>query len=49
MVLGVGLSGAILTTILHHDGDAAVVRAVGVGLLVDAALAAAGMVTAAFR
>jgi len=49
MVLGVGLSGAILTTILHHGGDAAVVRAVGVGLLVDAALALAGVFTAALR
>src|SRR5207237_10589354 len=49
MVLGVGLAGAILTTVLHHGGDAAVVRAVGVGLLVDAALAAAGVLTAALR
>ena len=49
MVLGVGLSGAILTTILHRGGDSAVVRAVGAGLLVDAALAAAGVLTAALR
>ena len=49
MVLGVGLSGAILTTILHHGGDSAVVRAVGAGLLVDAALAAACVFTAALR
>ena len=49
MVLGVGLSGAILTTILHQGGDRAVVRAVGAGLLVDAALAAAGVFTAALR
>ena len=49
MVLGVGLSGAILTTILHAGGDSAVVRAVGAGLLVDAALAVAGVLTAALR
>jgi len=49
MVLGVGLSGAILTTILHQGGDSAVVRAVAAGLLVDAALAAAGVFTAALR
>jgi EmrB/QacA subfamily drug resistance transporter len=49
MVLGVGLSGAILTTILHRGGDAAVVRAVSTGLLVDAALAAVGVFTAALR
>jgi hypothetical protein len=49
MVLGVGLSGAILTTILHHGGDAAVVRAVSAGLLVDAALAAVGVFAAALR
>src|SRR5256885_1099798 len=31
MVLGVGLSGAILTTILHHRGGSAVLPAVGAG------------------
>jgi EmrB/QacA subfamily drug resistance transporter len=49
MVLGVGISGAILTTVLQRGGDSAVVRAVGTGLFVNAALAAVGVLTAALR
>src|SRR6266849_2954990 len=47
MVLGVGLAGAILTTVLHRGGSGALVRAVDLGFAVTAALAVVGVATAA--
>jgi EmrB/QacA subfamily drug resistance transporter len=48
MVLGVGLAGAILTTVLHGGGEGALFRAIQVGFAVTATLAAsAGVATAA--
>ena len=47
MVLGVGLAGAILTTVLHTGGPGALVRAVDLGFAVTAIFAAAGVATAA--
>ncbi len=47
MVLGVGLAGAILTTVLHRGGAGALVRAVDLGFAVTAALAVVGVATAA--
>jgi len=47
MVLGVGLTGAILTTVLHSGGDGALVRAIDLGFTVTAVLAVAGIATAA--
>jgi EmrB/QacA subfamily drug resistance transporter len=48
MVLGVGLAGAILTTVVHHGGEGALVRAVDLGFTVTAVLAATvGVATAA--
>src|SRR5438132_4648186 len=47
MVLGVGLAGAILTTVLHRGGPGALVRAVDRGFAVTAALAVVGVATAA--
>src|SRR5207237_8339344 len=38
MVLGVGLAGAILTTVLHRGAAGALVRAVDLGFAVTAAL-----------
>jgi MFS family permease len=47
MVLGVGLAGAILTTVLHTGGPGALVRAIDLGFAVTAIFAAAGVATAA--
>src|SRR5229473_2142885 len=47
MVLGVGLAGAILTTVLHRGGSGALVRAVDLGFAVTAALAVVGVAAAA--
>ena len=48
MVLGVGLAGAILTTVLHRGGEGALFRAIQVGFAVTAALSAtAGVASAA--
>ena len=47
MVLGVGLAGAILTTVLHRGAAGALVRAVDLGFAVTAALALIGVATAA--
>jgi EmrB/QacA subfamily drug resistance transporter len=47
MVLGVGLTGAILTTVLHRGGASALVHAIDLGLGVTAVLAIAGIGTAA--
>jgi len=47
MVLGVGLAGAILTTVLYRGGSGALVRAVDLGFTVTAAFAVVGVATAA--
>jgi EmrB/QacA subfamily drug resistance transporter len=49
MVLGIGVSGAVFTTILARGGPHALVRGVQASLYVSAALAAIGAVTAFVR
>lgn len=49
MVLGVGLAGAIYTTVLAHAAEGALFAGVRAGLLAGAAVAAVGCVTAAMR
>jgi MFS family permease len=47
MVLGVGLAGAVFTTVIAHSGaDAGVVRGAQASLFVAAAVAACGVATA---
>lgn len=49
MVLGVGLAGAIFTSITAQGGDPALFTAVSTGLLVASGLAAAGVVVSSLR
>ncbi len=49
MVLGVGLSGAIFTTVMGTEGSAALIQAADTGFIVAAGVAVLGMVTSAVR
>jgi MFS family permease len=49
MVLGVGLAGAILTTITAQGGDSMLFNAVQTGILVAAGIAAIGVVVSSMR
>jgi MFS family permease len=50
MVMGIGISGAVLTTVMsHHGGDAGLSSGVRAALLVSAVLAAAGAGTSLIR
>jgi EmrB/QacA subfamily drug resistance transporter len=49
MVLGVGLAGAIFTSVTSRSGDASLFDAVHLGLLVGAGVAAAGVLVSSIR
>lgn len=49
MVLGVGLAGAILTSITAHNGDASLFDAIHTGMLLAAAIAVIGMLVSSLR
>ncbi len=49
MVLGVGLAGAILTSITAHNGDASLFEAIRTGMLAAAAIAVIGVLVSSLR
>ncbi len=49
MVLGVGLAGAIFTTIMEASGDGALIQAADTGFIVAAGIAVLGTLTSAVR
>jgi len=49
MVLGVGLAGAILTSITAHNGNGSLFEAIRTGMLVAAAIAGIGVLVSSLR
>jgi MFS family permease len=49
MVLGVGLAGAILTSITAHNGDTSLFEAIRTGMLVAGAIAVIGVLVSSLR
>jgi len=49
MVLGVGLAGAILTSITAHNGNASLFDAIRIGMLVATIVAGIGVLVSSLR